>query len=43
MLLKQGDKKNTLLIYNYTNKTRIRTVIIIITIINQYSYTARIT
>ena len=41
---KAGWQKNPLSNYNYTNKPRIRTVIvIIITIINQYTYIARIT
>jgi len=38
---KTGRQKIQILIYKYTNKPRIRTVIII-EISNQYSYTARI-
>jgi len=44
VLLRQGGKKNPLSNYNYTNKPRIRTlIVIIIVIINQYTYIARIT
>ena len=44
VLRRQGGKKQ-LSVYNYTNKHRIRTVIVMIitTIINQYTYIARIT